>query len=83
MDREGDGIRGTVLVSGIVDGLQNAFGRFVDNVNVVLRIDLILFEILLYHIIASRFRLMKDDSFVVGVVLIEDGVEGEFIRKAI
>jgi hypothetical protein len=80
---ERDRFRGTVLVSGIVDGLENALRRSVEDVDVVLRVDLILFEVLLYHVVASSFGLMDDDGLVVGVVLVEDRVESKFIGKAI
>jgi hypothetical protein len=83
VDWEGNGFGGTVLVGGIIDGLQDALGRVVENVDVVPWIDLVLFKVLFHHLVAPSFWLMKNDGLVVGVVLIKDGIEGELIGKAV
>lgn len=83
VDGEGNGFRRAVLVGGIIDGLQDAFGRVVEDVDVVLRIDVVLLKVVLHDLVAPGLGLMQNDGLVVGVVLVKDGIKSELIGEAV
>lgn len=59
----------------IVYCANNAFWSVMNDMDIIFWIDVVVNQVFLYDFEALVVGLMQDDGLVVGVILIEDGVE--------